>query len=93
MVKGITPKEASDRLKRFENEYLLKKANYDINKRGEDLFGLTNQSYPELDQTAAEISNLNKLYALYNQVNEIVGRWEEEVWSEIDPNNIRDWEE
>jgi Mg2+ and Co2+ transporter CorA len=42
MVKGITPKEASDRLKRFENEYLLKKANYDINKRGEDLFGLTN---------------------------------------------------
>lgn len=55
MVKGITPKEASDRLKRFENEYLLKKANYDINKRGEDLFGLTNQSYPELDQTAAEI--------------------------------------
>jgi hypothetical protein len=42
MVKGITPKEASDRLKRFENEYLLKKANYDINKRGEDLFGLIN---------------------------------------------------
>ena len=40
MVKGITPKEASDRLKRFENEYELKKANYDINKRGEDLFGL-----------------------------------------------------
>jgi len=26
-------------------------------------------------------------------VNEIVGSWEEEVWSEIDPNNIRDWEE
>ena len=40
MVQGITPKEASDRLKRFENEYELKKANYDINKRGEDLFGL-----------------------------------------------------
>lgn len=49
MVKGITPKEASDRLKRFENEYELKKANYDINKRGEDLFGLTNQCYPELE--------------------------------------------
>ena len=40
MVQGITPKEASDRLKRFENEYELKKANYDINRRGEDLFGL-----------------------------------------------------
>ena len=42
MVQGITPKEASDRLKRFENEYELKKAFYDINKRGEDLFGLRN---------------------------------------------------
>lgn len=31
MVQGITPKEASDRLKRFENEYELKKANFDIN--------------------------------------------------------------
>lgn len=66
MVKGITPKEASDRLKRFENEYELKKANFDINKRGEDLFGLQNRVYPALEKTAAEIKNLNKLYALYN---------------------------
>ncbi|MCP4294562.1 MAG: hypothetical protein GY786_03045 [Proteobacteria bacterium] len=51
MVKDITPKEASDRLKRFENEYELKKAFYDINHRGEDLFGLNNMKYPELERT------------------------------------------
>ena len=85
MVRGITPKEASDRLKRFENEYELKKAFYDINRRGEDLFGLTNQKYPQLEKTHDQIQNLNKLYALYNQVNDIVTGWEEEAWSEIEP--------
>lgn len=49
MVQDITPKEASDRLKRFENEYELKKATYEINKKGEDLFGLNNAVYPELE--------------------------------------------
>ena len=93
MVQGITPKEASDRLKRFENEYELKKAFYDINRRGEDLFGLQNQKYPQLEKTNDQIQSLNKLYALYNQVNDIVGTWEEEAWSEIIPNEIKNWEE
>ena len=93
MVRGITPKEASDRLKRFENEYELKKAFYDINKRGEDLFGLRNQKYPMLEKTNSQIQSLNKLYALYNQVNDIVGGWEEEAWSEISPVQIKEWED
>ena len=93
MVRGISPKEASDRLKRFENEYELKKAFYDINKRGEDLFGLRNQQYPELEKTHDQINNLNKLYALYNQVNETTSIWEEEAWSELKVKQIADWEE
>ena len=93
MVKGITPKEASDRLKRFENEYELKKAFYDINKRGEDLFGLQNQKYPGLVRIDDQIKNLNKLYALYNQVNDTTSGWEDEVWSEIQPSQMRDWED
>ena len=71
----------------------MKRANFEINKRGEDLFGLANQSYPELDKTTAEIEDLNLLYKLYNEVNDEVGKWEEEVWSEIDPNMIKEWEE
>ena len=93
MVRGITPKEASDRLKRFENEYELKKAFYDINKRGEDLFGLQNQKYPALEKTNDQIKNLNKLYALYNQVNDTTSQWEDEAWSEIQPEQIKDWED
>lgn len=71
----------------------MKRANYEINKRGEDLFGLANQNYPELDKTTAEIEDLNLLYKLYNEVNDEVSKWEEEVWSEIDPNMIKEWEE
>lgn len=93
MVQDITPKEASDRLKRFENEYELKKATYEINKKGEDLFGLNNAVYPELEQTANQIHNLNKLYALYNQVNETVSTWEEEVWSELEPRLLIEWDD
>jgi hypothetical protein len=46
-----------------------------------------------LEKTAAQIQNLNKLYALYNQVNEIAGGWEEEPWSELEPKQISDWED
>lgn len=48
-----------------------------MNQLGENLFGLRNTSYPELELTASQIQNLNKLYALYNQVNEVVSQWEE----------------
>lgn len=93
MVQGITPKEASDRLKRFENEFELKEAIYKVNKRGEDLFGLQNQEYPALDKTKKEIQNLNKLYHLYNQVIETTSSWEEEAWGDFDSNHIKDWED
>ena len=40
MVENITPKEAMERLRRFEDEYSVKHKFYKINKSGEDLFGL-----------------------------------------------------
>jgi dynein heavy chain len=55
MVEGIPPQEAMERLNRFSNEFEVKKKYYEINKKGEDLFGLQNQKYPALEQTNAEI--------------------------------------
>jgi dynein heavy chain len=40
MVEGIPPKEAVERLKRFEDEFSVKEHFYTIYKKGEDLFGL-----------------------------------------------------
>lgn len=40
MAENISPKEAIERLRRFEDEYSVKNNFYKINKSGEDLFGL-----------------------------------------------------
>jgi dynein heavy chain len=93
MAPGISPKEASDRLAIESETYELKKALYDSNKRGEDLFGLQNLQYPELVETKNDISFLAELYNLYNKVNEVTNSWEEEVWDEIEVAHIKDWEE
>jgi len=40
MVDGISPGEAMERLKRFEEEYKVDEEFFRINQRGEILFGL-----------------------------------------------------
>ena len=40
MVEGIAPKEAIERLRRFDDEFTVKSKFFQINKKGEDLFGL-----------------------------------------------------
>jgi dynein heavy chain len=40
MCEGIAPNEAMERLRRFDEENIVKHDFYKIYKRGEDLFGL-----------------------------------------------------
>lgn len=40
MVQGITPKEAIERLRQFEDKYSIKHNSFKIYRSGEDLFGL-----------------------------------------------------
>lgn len=68
MVPGIPPKEACERVNRFDTEYSVKHHFYTIYKKGEDLFGLQNVKYPDLDKTEMELKNLRKLYNLYSDV-------------------------
>lgn len=68
MVEGISPKEAIERLKRFDEQYEVREQQYKINKKGEELFGLQSQKYPALEKTKAELKNLKKLYDLYSEV-------------------------
>ena len=83
MVIGIPPREALDRLKRFSDEYLVRKRKFDINYAGENLFNLTHKSYPELEKTNQEISLLKKLYNLYQDVLETINTWREIQWSQV----------
>lgn len=83
MVPGIPPKEALDRLKRFSEEYGVRKRKFDINFAGETLFGLPHQSYPELVKTNKEIELLSRLYNLYSQVLETINGWQDIMWTEL----------
>ena len=51
MVPQIAPKEAVERLRSFTDEYGVKVKKFEINRAGENLFGLKNQEYPALEKT------------------------------------------
>jgi dynein heavy chain, axonemal len=93
MVENIKPREAIERLRRFEDEYSVKEKFYKINKAGEDLFGLQNQEYPELKKTDLELKNLKKLYSLYAEVIDTTSKWREKPWSDVTVDQLKEMEE
>lgn len=93
MVPGIEPKEANNRLRRFQDEFSVRKRRYDINRAGETLFGLRHQEYPSLFKTESELKNLNQLYELYNRVLETIDIWKETTWDDLNPELVMNMEE
>ena len=88
MVEGIIPKEAIERLKRFDEQYEVREHQFKINNKGEELFGLQNQKYPALEKTKAELSNLKKLYNLYSEVIKEINAFQEMPWSDINNEKV-----
>ena len=83
MVEGISPKEAIERLKRFDEQYEVREQQFKINKKGEELFGLQCQKYPALEKTKAELKNLKKLYDLYSEVIKEITAFQETLWADV----------
>lgn len=83
MVTGIEPKEALNRLRMFQDEFSIRNRKFNSYNSGEVLFGLPNQSYPDLERTSKEIELLDKLYNLYSKVKDTMARWKDIPWSEI----------
>merc|ERR1719162_1525504 len=83
MVRGIPPREAVERLKRFKEEYEVRGRKQEIYFLGEDLFGLPHQQYPKLDETKKELGHLSQLYDLYVAVLETIAEWKEYLWVDV----------
>ena len=83
MVPGIEPKEALNRLRMFQEEFSIRLRKFNSYNSGEKLFGLPNQSYPDLERTQKEIELLDKLYNLYSKVKDTMGKWKDIPWTEI----------
>ena len=87
MVAGISAVEATDRLKRFQMLYDQRERKYKAYSAGEELFGLPPTEYPELEKTKKELDLLERLYALYINVNTFVSDAHEMLWTEV-PTNL-----
>ncbi|CAE8591739.1 unnamed protein product, partial [Polarella glacialis] len=87
MVKGIPPREAVERLKRFKEEFEVRDRKQEIYFIGEDLFGVPHQQYPALNTTRQELGFLSQLYDLYVAVLETIKDWREYLWTDV-PDNM-----
>jgi dynein heavy chain len=83
MVRGIPPREAVERLKRFKEEFAVRSRKQQIYLHGEDLFGLAHQQYPKLSETKKELGHLAHLYDLYVNVLDTIKEWRDYLWAEV----------
>ena len=88
MAEGIPPRKASDRLNIFMARFDDLWRKYVTYSGGEELFGLTVTEYQDLQRNHKELSLLQKLYGLYNDVLEKVSGYFETPWIEINIDQI-----
>ncbi|KAJ9592734.1 hypothetical protein L9F63_015614, partial [Diploptera punctata] len=82
MMPGLTPREASDRLLLFQNQFDGMWRKLQTYQSGEELFGMPQTDYPELGTIRKELNLLQKLYKLYNDVIDRVSSYYDIPWGE-----------
>ncbi|XP_052714224.1 dynein axonemal heavy chain 5-like isoform X2 [Crassostrea angulata] len=88
MCAGVPPREASDRLIIFQNNFDVLYKKFITYTGGEELFGLPVSDYPKLGQIKKELNLLQKLYSLYNNVLETVHGYYDILWADINIEKI-----
>ncbi|XP_078395203.1 dynein axonemal heavy chain 5 [Cetorhinus maximus] len=83
MVIGLAPQDASDRLIIFQNQFDNLFRKYITYTGGEELFGLSVTEYPQLLEIKKQLTLLQKLYGLYNNVINTVSNYNDILWSEV----------
>ncbi|KAL4452763.1 hypothetical protein ABPG75_008425, partial [Micractinium tetrahymenae] len=82
-VPGLSPMDAADRLRKFQQLFDVRKRKWDSFSSGEELFGLPVTQYPELERTEEEITMLDKLYSLYVSVITTIRGWGDYLWVDV----------
>eukprot|EP00887_Chlorella_sp_A99_P001633 scaffold8.g1633.t1 len=81
-VLGLDPTEATDRLRKFQALFEVRKRKWTAYASGEELFGLPVTRYPELARTEEEITMLDKLYSLYVAVISVIRGFGDTLWAD-----------
>uniref|UniRef100_A0A8C2XN80 Dynein axonemal heavy chain 5 n=1 Tax=Cyclopterus lumpus TaxID=8103 RepID=A0A8C2XN80_CYCLU len=77
------PQDASDRLIMFQNRFDNLFRKYITYTGGEELFGLPVTQHPQLLEIRKQLTLLQKLYGLYNNVIETVNGYYDILWADI----------
>ncbi|XP_061572400.1 dynein axonemal heavy chain 5 [Cololabis saira] len=83
MAVGLPPQDASDRLIMFQNRFDNLFRKYITFTGGEELFGLPVTQHPQLLDIRKQLTLLQKLYGLYNNVIETVNGYYDILWADI----------
>lgn len=83
MVEGLAAQNASDRLVVFQDEFDELWERYGMFNAAEKLFGITPTEYPDLMKLHRELSLLQKLYGLYNDVMRSVDAYYDIHWKDL----------
>ncbi|KAM9807310.1 dynein axonemal heavy chain 5 isoform 2-T2 [Syngnathus typhle] len=83
MVVGLAPQDASDRLIMYQNRFDNLFRKYITYTGGEELFGLPVTQHPELLEIRKQLTLLQKLYGLYNNVIETVNGYNDILWADL----------
>ncbi|KAM4633147.1 dynein axonemal heavy chain 5 isoform 2-T2 [Polymixia lowei] len=83
MVVGLAPQDASDRLIMFQNRFDNLFRKYITYTGGEELFGLPVTQHPQLLEIRKQLTLLQKLYGLYNNVIDTVNGYYDILWADI----------
>ncbi|XP_072317021.1 dynein axonemal heavy chain 5 [Eucyclogobius newberryi] len=83
MAVGLAPQDASDRLIMFQNRFDNLFRKYITYTGGEELFGLPVTQHPQLLEIRKQLTLLQKLYGLYNNVIDTVNGYHDILWADI----------
>lgn len=83
MVEGLAAQNASDRLVIFQDEFDELWERYVMFNAAEKLFGIIPTEYPDLMKLHRELSLLQKLYGLYNDVMRAVNGYYDIKWGDL----------
>ena len=83
MTPGLTPSEASEKLKLYQHQFDNFCKRWTIYSGGQELFGLERTELPELADLAKQLKLLNQLYGLYNEVNSYTRSIRDVLWVNV----------
>jgi dynein heavy chain len=88
MVAGISPRQASERLRVYQRTFDEINRKWETYSGGEELFGLPITPFSDLVRIKKELRLLQNLYGLYNSVLDAVHRWNDMLWGDVQLDKI-----